>query len=340
MTAETVIVVVKDGLMLPSGFVKNSSYDCVFYCRVPSSWTENGDLKESYLEKIYKKVYGATWRAGNNDGSQYVVEKSYSNVIKPEAMKNVDWTGSPNSEKEHFFYYIGSENGEVKSVTPQEFQKDVDASPPTPAPPAPQNSNLENWGLSRSPGGDIEPIYIKSDGDKIFNAAQPAKKSSLERWSFFVSPDLNDASNFKIFSPGTVKLNTSLVPFYAAIILCLRDYQGSGDFKFIFNFAPEAVRDLTENITENTHGKYFRVRKFQYQMPTESADAATIDSNELRHVQTGATISMSLALLKFSDAATDAFYFGMQGNKSEVERLLSAITPALEAADFVAEKPK
>lgn len=58
--AETVVVFVKDGLMLPSGFIKNSSYDCVFYCRVPPVWTENGDLKESYLEKIYEKVYGAT----------------------------------------------------------------------------------------------------------------------------------------------------------------------------------------------------------------------------------------------------------------------------------------
>ena len=342
--AETIIVVVKDGLMLPSGFVKQATYDCVFYCRVPTDWTENGDLKAAHLEKIYEKVYGATWRAGNGDGSRYVVEKSYSNVIKPEALKNIDWTNSPNSEKEHFFYYIGGENGEVKSVTPQEFQKDVDASPQIPAPVSvaqtPQDSNLENWGLSRLPGGDIEQIYIKSDGDKIFNAARTATKSSLERWSFIVSPDLNDASNFRIFSPGTVKLNSSLVPFYAAIIPHLKDYQGSGDFKFIFNFAPEAVKDLTENITENTHGKYFRVRKFQYHPPNEVADVATIDSNELRHVQTGATLSMSFALLKFSGAATNSFYFGMQGNKSEVERLLSAITPALEAAEFVAEKPK
>jgi hypothetical protein len=335
---ETVMVIINDGLMLPSGFYKASSYACNLFCLVPTSWTEADKLKAAYLEKFYEKMFGATWRAGNDDGSRYVVDYSFTKVLAPEEVKDTVWTTLANDEKNHYWYFVGFGNGEIAAASAQDFQREFDLSRQAPA--APQKSNLENWGFGVAPGGSVDLDLVTSDGSQIFFAAQMPKKSSLERWGFFVSPDLNDASNFRIFSPGSVKLNSSLVPFYAAIILCLRDYQGSGDFKFIFNFAPEAVKDLTENITGNEHGKYFRVRKFQYHPPNEVADVATIDSNEMRHVQTGASLSMSFALLKFPGCATDAFYFGMQGNRAEVERLLSAITPALEAAEFVAEKPK
>ncbi len=340
--AETVIVVVKDGLMLPSGFVKNSSYDCVFYCRVPTSWTENKDLKAAYLEKIYEKVYGATWRAGNDDGSRYVVEKSYSNVIKPEALQNINWTNSPNSEKEHFFYYIGGENGEVKSVTPQEFQRDIDASPPMPAPvsgtQSPQNSNLENWGLSRSPDSNLEQIYGTSEGE-FFSRARAPQKSNVEKWGVFISPGAT-AADVKFFTPGGVKFETSILPFCAAITPLLKDYKGSGEYSQIFSFAPEEVKDLTENIFSNQHGAYLRVRRFQCHRPKAIADAATIDSNDLRHVHTGATLSMSFVLLRIPGNRAAAFDFGMQGNRAEVERLLNAVFPLLEAADFVADESR
>ncbi len=335
---ETVIVVVKDGLMLPSGFVKQATYDCVFYCRVPPSWTEGGDLKAAYLEKIYEKVYGATWRAGNDDGSRYVVQKSYSNVVKPEAMKNVDWTGSPNSEKEHFFYYIAGENGEVRNVTPQEFQKDVDASPQISAPPAPQKSNLENWGFSRSPDGGIEQIYVTPDGE-TYSPVRATQKSNLEKWGVFTSSGAT-AADVKFFTPGGVKFETSILPFYATIAPLLKEYQGSGEFSQIFSFAPEAVKYLTENITTNRHGEYFRLRRFEYHKSNVIADAATIDSNQMRHVQTGATLSLSFVLLKVPGMPTAAFDFGMQGNRAEVERLLNAVVPLLEAADFVADESR
>ena len=336
--AETIIVVVKDGLMLPSGFVKQATYDCVFYCRVPTDWTENGDLKAAHLEKIYEKVYGATWRAGNGDGSRYVVEKSYSNVIKPEALKNIDWTNSPNSEQEHFFYYIGGENGEVKSVTAREFQKDVDASPPIPVPPALQNSNLENWGLSRSPGVGIEPIYVTPDGE-TYSRAQATQKSIVEKWGVFVSPGAT-AEDVKFFTPGGVKFETSILPFYAAIAPLLKDYKGAGEFSQIFSYAPEAVKNLTETITNNQLGNHFRLRRFDYHKSNVIADAATIDSNQMRHVQTGATLSLSFVLLKVPGLPTAAFDFGMQGNRVEIERLLNAVVPLLEAADFVADESR
>lgn len=335
---ETVVVIIKDGLTLPSGFYKAATYACNFYCRVPSDWTEAGKLKEIYLEKFYEKFYGATWRAGNDDGSRYVVDHAFTVLLTVADVRGVDWTTLQNDGENHYWFYITDENGEIKSVKPTEFQMQFVASPPTSAATAPQKSNLENWGLARSADGEIEQIYVTPDGETLSSARMP-QKSALERWVVHVSPGATDA-DVKFLSPGNVKFGTSLVPFYAAIILRLRDYQSSGDFKFIFNFAAESIENLTENVTSNDHGVYFRVRKFQYHAPNATADAATIDSNDLRHVQTGATLSMSFTLLQFLAGQSAALYFGMQGNKTEVERLLSAITPALEAAEFVPEKPK
>ena len=49
---ETVIIIINDGLMLPSGFVKKSDYTCNLYCLVPQSWTDGGQLKDEFLEKF------------------------------------------------------------------------------------------------------------------------------------------------------------------------------------------------------------------------------------------------------------------------------------------------
>ena len=199
-----------------------------------------------------------------------------------------------------------------------------------------QNSNLEDFGLRKSPDGTIEQILVTPDGE-TFTAARKPQPTALEKWGVNVSAGETDAE-IKFFSPGNVKYGITLVPFYAAVTQHLREYQGSGDFKFIFNFAPESVKNLTENITSNDHGKYFRVRKFQYHAPNATADAATIDSNQLRHVQTGAKLSMSFALLQFTENQSSALYFGMEGDKNEVEKILNAVTPALEDAGFVPER--
>jgi hypothetical protein len=119
---ETLIVVVKDGLMLPSGFFAPASYTCNFFCRVPPGWVEGERLKEERLEQIYRKVYGETWRSGNSDGSRYVVQDAFSQV------KSTDWTGSENDRDNHYWFYLASPDEEIRNVTAAEFQADVDES--------------------------------------------------------------------------------------------------------------------------------------------------------------------------------------------------------------------
>lgn len=125
---ETLLIVVKDGLMLPSDFISQATYSCNFYCRVPPHWTEGGKIKETYLERIYQQVYGVNWRSGNDDGSRYVVLDSFSEVIAPDVVKTTSWSKTENTPDMKFWYYIANEAGEIKNVTAEEFQKDVDAS--------------------------------------------------------------------------------------------------------------------------------------------------------------------------------------------------------------------
>ncbi len=307
---EVVTVIVNDGLMLPSGFTKAQTYASNFYCLVPTAWTENGKMKDAYLEKLFEQFYGANWRNGNEDGSQYLMETPFSNVLTSEFLKELNWTEDfkwifTNDEKNYYWHYTAGQDGEFKKASPEEFQKAFNESRKISAAPAQPSSpsNLANFGLSQTPDGE---------------------------------PDLR----IKLFKQGNVKFGTSLVPFYAAIILLLRDYQGFGDFKFIFTFIPEAMKNVTENFPDNDHGKYFRVRKFQYHPPDGKAvsDIQTIDSNELRHIQTGATLSMSFALVQLLDDTAASLYFGFEGGSIEVKKLLKAIAPALEAAGFVDDK--
>lgn len=127
-TIQTLIIALKDGLLLPSGFVAPSPYTCTLFCRVPSDWLEDRNLKAPYLEKIYEKMYGPTWRQGNSDGSSYVVRESRSDVVAPEMVNATNWSGAENTGENHYWFYLVPESGEVKNVTAEEFQADVDAS--------------------------------------------------------------------------------------------------------------------------------------------------------------------------------------------------------------------
>ena len=302
---KAVSVIVNDGLMLPSGFYKASTYTCNFYCLVPGNWTENGELKKAYLEKLFEKFYGANWENGNSDGSRYVVDNSFTMVLTADNLKALNWTEEfkwifTNTEKNHYWLYIADQTGKIKKASPAEFQHAFNEAQKTPAvsPPAPPPSNLEDYGFSQTPDG---------------------------------APDLR----IKIFKTGSVKFGSSLIPLYSAFAPLLADYQGSGEFEKIFKFAPESIGNFKESYVANTHGNYFRLQTFQYTSPNAVADAMTIDSNQLRHIKTGATLLVSFALLNIPASSSAALYFGFEGGKSEVTKLLDAVAPALAAAGFI-----
>ena len=281
----TLIIVVKDGLMLPSGFVAPSSYTCNFFCRVPADWTDGEHINDIYLERIYEKVYGDGWRAGNSDGSRYIVQDSFSKVFTPETVKSTKWSGTENDKDNHFWFYIATETGEVRNVTAEEFQKNIDLS-------------------------------FQTD-------AVPAKATDL---------------SISTFQQGSVKPDTSLTPFFTVIALLLKNYAGSGEFTEMFSpgTGQNDMSDLFEDIASNAHGAYLKYKSYTFRrFGTESPiEIKTIGSNRLKHVETGERLIVNFTLSKITTDSAAKLIVRFLGRESEVEKLLSAIKPALESCEF------
>ncbi len=299
---ETVIISVKDGLMLPSGFIAPASYSCHFFCRVPSDWVEGEHIKENYLEKIYQKVYGETWRSGNSDGSYYVVQDSYSKVFSPDTVKSTQWSGTVNDTENHFWFYIVSENGEVRNVTAEEFQADVDSA----------------FESTSSETGDAPP--------------------KSEAFSQDATPVETADSYFSLFQQGTVKPDTSLIPILKAIAPLLADYMGSGEFTESFSPGTDErdMSDLVEELVSNAHGpclkyKSYTFRRFGTEPPLEFR---TLGSNRLKHVHTNQRLIVNFTLSKNPADSVTKLIVKILGLQSEVDRLRHSVQPALENCAF------
>ncbi|HMS39913.1 MAG TPA: hypothetical protein PKE69_06795 [Pyrinomonadaceae bacterium] len=306
-TAETgftaLVLTISDGLNLPSGFVKKSTYNCNFFCWIPREWTEDLQLKPEYLEKLNEQFYGANWRAGNSDGSRYVVLEANSAVMSPERVQGTNWNVVQNNELNRYWFYIGEANGAFRNVTADEFQANFDAhfqSQMTDDARKKQD-NLANFGMSETADGDFD-------------------------------------LNLNINKVGTVNFDTSIAPFYEAIVPLLKDFQGTGDYLTLLRFEDSGKKDQVENIIENTHGAYLQIRHFLYLNPKNNVRIGvnSIHSRHLRHVQTNAELIVSFELCKNLDNQTGVFYHAFQGPKSEVLKLSEAIQPILESVNYQA----
>jgi len=293
------VLTISDGLMLPSDFVKKSSYNCNFFCWIPREWTEDLQLKPEYLEKLYDQFYGAGWRAGNSDGSRYVVLEANSSVISPERVESTKWNIVQNNELNRYWFYIGEANGTFKSVSADEFQANFDAYFQAKA--RNKQDDLANLGVSETSDGDFD-------------------------------------LNLNINKVGAVNFDTSIAPFYEAIVPFLKDYQGTSEYVTLLRFEESGKSQGVENIAENAHGAYLQIRRFLYLNPKNNVRIGvnSIHSKTLRHVETNAELILSFELCKNLDNQTGVFYHAFQGPKSEVLKLESAIQPILEKFNYQA----
>lgn len=120
-----------DGLRMPSGLIAKAPYRCLVYCKVPSDWLE-GDAPESdelwlkgtslrpdKLENLYEALYGKTWRSGNSDGSQYVVEVGGAQLLNPMRENERPWQQDDPGDKQYTYFYFASDaDGQFKPVSP------------------------------------------------------------------------------------------------------------------------------------------------------------------------------------------------------------------------------
>lgn len=114
-------ILVIDGLMLPSGFVAKSPKKCVFFCRMPIDWTENGKVKFDKYDLFFEELYGKNWQFGNEDDSKYVVEKVNSRILSAEDEARQPWKTMVNDDEYIFWHYTVSDNGELLKVSPFEL---------------------------------------------------------------------------------------------------------------------------------------------------------------------------------------------------------------------------
>jgi hypothetical protein len=306
-TAETeftaLILTITDGLMLPSGFVKKSAYQCNFFCWIPREWTEDLQLKNEYLEKLYEQFYGTNWRSGNSDGSRYVVLEANSAVISPERVQGTNWNVVQNSEVNRYWFYVGKANGAFTKVAADEFQAHLNAyfQKQTTGKARKSQDNSADFGMSETADGDVD-------------------------------------INLTVNKVGAVNFDTSIAPFYEAITPLLKDFRGTGEYLTLLRFEDSGKSQVVENIAANSHGAYLQIRRFLYLNPKNNVRIGvnSIHSSHLRHVQTNAELIVSLELCKNLDNQTAVFYHAFQGPKSEILKLSATIQPILESVNYQA----
>ena len=299
---ETLLLVIKEGLIMPSTVVRETPYLLNLFWRMPSDWVKDGQIKAEYFDKIDEQVLKEDRRSENIPGAMYIIIDIQTKLFTPETVKATKWSSTVDDDVNLYQFFIASESGETKRVTAEEFQADVDASfqSTSKEPEQPrQSSNLENWGLSASPDGEMD-------------------------------------LNLKIFQKGAVNFDTSIAAFYQAIFPLLENYRGSGEYTDILSLDENVMHEKVENIASNPHGACLRIRRFLY--PPEDSGMGvginTIDSNDLRHIQTQASLLVNFALVKNIANQTASLYYRFQGPKSEVSKLQEAVIPILQDCEF------
>lgn len=300
---KTALLIIQDGLEFASGFVSEASYLMHIFCRVPENWIEDEKLSVDAREKIYQFLYGANWRMGNEDGSRYVVLDGSSSVLDEATVKNTRWTEKQNTDDTHYRFYLVGADGTLSSVKAEEFQSAIEAESKS----AETNESRENQDRLAGSG-----VSLNADV------------------SFDQNLDLNQI--------GTVSNETLIKPFYDAIVPLLKDYQGTGDYGSLLRFEDSGKTELVENIAENAHGPYLRIRRFYYLNPKNGVRIGvnSIHSNHLRHTETNAELTVSIELCKNLDNQTAVLYHRFQGPRTDVLNLAAALQPLLESVEYQA----
>ncbi|HRH41355.1 MAG TPA: hypothetical protein PKY82_06885 [Pyrinomonadaceae bacterium] len=164
------------------------------------------------------------------------------------------------------------------------------------------------------------------------------KADNLAKVGISETPEGDFEQNLVINQVGTVHFDTSIAPFYEAIVPILADYRGTGEFLTLLRFEPSGKSQEVESIMENSHGAYLEVRRFLYLNPKNnlSIGVNSIHSNSLRHIKTNAELLVSIELCRNYENQTNVFYHRFQGPNSEVSKLTAAIQPILESVGYEA----
>jgi hypothetical protein len=126
-----VMLMIADGLQQPDGSVAAAPYRQLVYCRVPEAWLEGeilaGDdlwlkgaaLLPVRLEAVLEAIYGEHWRAGNSDGSQYVILGIGFRLLNPRRDSERPWEQDDfKSTTLRYRHYAATPDGRMQRVAP------------------------------------------------------------------------------------------------------------------------------------------------------------------------------------------------------------------------------
>jgi len=126
-----VMLMVSDGLRQPSGSLAEAPYRHLIYCKIPDDWIEGAipdsdelwikgpALNPESLDKVLNSLYGAGWRGGNSDGSQYVVLGMGSRVLNPRRESEHPWDQDDFSDETlRILHYAAGADGQLNRILP------------------------------------------------------------------------------------------------------------------------------------------------------------------------------------------------------------------------------
>ncbi|HVE55325.1 MAG TPA: hypothetical protein VNB22_00750 [Pyrinomonadaceae bacterium] len=143
-TVEILRVTVQEALVLPTGNTIDTPYKVNFLCRVPPAQIENGQLKTAVWNRISDLIFGESWKAEIFPGAYYTIKSSETRNFGGETVKNQNWLDLGKTGDDLYYFFIVSENGEVRKVEASEFQQNVDA-------------DFQNEGVSAAPSSTAAP---------------------------------------------------------------------------------------------------------------------------------------------------------------------------------------
>ena len=291
---ETLVVTVRDGLALPSGFISQASYACNFFCRVPAGWIRNGTLQADFLEKVYEQVYGANWRLGNDDGSRYVVIDSSVKIFTPDELRAAKWGDTANTADNHFWFYIADESGELKNVKAEEFQAAVDAAPPPTAAVTANATNEPDAPAAQA----VSELPALRRGEVSFDTTIEAFQTRLAG----LFEDYQSAEDFgDIFALAPAEMEGLVEKTFS-------NPHGAFLRGRHFFYQPDAGTMVSVSTLDS-----------------RALRAAGTTDEPLR---------ASFALLKYLVNQTALLYFKFEGTDAEVRKLSAAFEPLLDACGF------
>lgn len=106
-------------------FIDNDTGDYVYnplnsntltsWYRLPDAWLHGGKLLPEKQEALLRHDYGPNWRAGNEDGSMYVVLGIEEHELTPSEIAERPW------ERTHEACYAVGDGGGVSRVDARQF---------------------------------------------------------------------------------------------------------------------------------------------------------------------------------------------------------------------------